>query len=78
MALKHDPTITSKVKSIIIMGGGVFSGGNVTEFAEANIWNDPHAADEVFAADWEDSLLCVVWMDSAPYSPWITYLQNSL
>jgi inosine-uridine nucleoside N-ribohydrolase len=57
MALKHDPTITSKVKSIIIMGGGVFSGGNVTEFAEANIWNDPHAADEVFAADWEVTVI---------------------
>ena len=57
MALRHDPTITSKVKSIIIMGGGVFSGGNVTEFAEANIWNDPHAADEVFAADWEVILI---------------------
>ena len=57
MALRHDPTITSKVKSIVIMGGGVFSGGNVTEFAEANIWNDPHAADEVFAADWEVILI---------------------
>ena len=57
MALRHDPTITSKVKSIILMGGGVFSGGNVTEFAEANIWNDPHAADEVFAADWEVTVI---------------------
>ena len=57
MALRHDPTITSKVKSIVIMGGGVFSGGNVTEFAEANIWNDPHAADEVFAADWEVTVI---------------------
>ena len=57
MALRHDPTITTKVKSIVIMGGGVFSGGNVTEFAEANIWNDPHAADEVFAADWEVTVI---------------------
>ena len=53
LALRHDPTIVSKVKSIVIMGGGLHSGGNVTEFSEANIWNDPHAADEVFAADWE-------------------------
>jgi inosine-uridine nucleoside N-ribohydrolase len=57
MALRHDPTIAAKVKSIVIMGGGVFSGGNVTEYAEANIWNDPHAADEVFAADWEVTVI---------------------
>ena len=26
-------------------------------FCEANIWNDPHAADLVFAADWEIDLI---------------------
>jgi inosine-uridine nucleoside N-ribohydrolase len=57
LALRHDPTITSKVKSIVIMGGGLHSGGNVTEYAEANIWNDPHAADIVFAADWEVTVI---------------------
>jgi len=57
MALRYDPTIVSKVKSVVIMGGGVFSGGNVTDFAEANIWNDPHAADEVFSADWEVTVI---------------------
>lgn len=57
LALRYDPTIVSKVKSIVIMGGGLHSGGNVTEFAEANIWNDPHAADEVFAADWEVTVI---------------------
>ncbi len=51
LALRHDPSIASKVKDIVIMGGGLDC-GNVTEYAEANIWNDPHAADEVFAADW--------------------------
>ena len=50
-ALRHDPSIASKVKEVVIMGGGLDL-GNVTEHAEANIWNDPHAADEVFAADW--------------------------
>ena len=34
------------------MGGAARANGNVTEWAEANIWNDPHAAAEVFAADW--------------------------
>ena len=57
LALRHDPFIVSKVKSIVIMGGGLHSGGNVTDFAEANIWNDPHAADEVFAADWDVTVI---------------------
>jgi inosine-uridine nucleoside N-ribohydrolase len=57
LALRHDPSITSKVKSIVIMGGGLHSGGNVTDYAEANIWNDPDAADAVFAADWEVTMI---------------------
>ena len=51
-ALKLDPSIASKVKKVVIMGGAYPMAGNVTEYAEANIWNDPHAADIVFAADW--------------------------
>jgi len=57
LALRHDPSITTKVKSVVIMGGGLYSGGNVTDYAEANIWNDPHAADEVFAADWDVTMI---------------------
>jgi len=52
LALHHDPSITHKVKSVTIMGGSMDEGGNVTRFAEANIWQDPHAADEVFQARW--------------------------
>ena len=51
LALRHDSSIASKVKNIAIMGGALDK-GNVTDYAEANVWNDPHAADEVFAADW--------------------------
>lgn len=50
-ALYHDPSIAAKVKGVVLMGGGL-SGGNVTDWAEANIWNDPEAANVVFAADW--------------------------
>lgn len=52
LALELDPSIAQKTKSVVIMGGGI-ARGNVTEYAEANIWNDPHAADAVFAADWD-------------------------
>jgi purine nucleosidase len=55
MALRDDPGIVPLVKQVVIMGGafgirGVL--GNVTPAAEANIWGDPLAADEVTAASW--------------------------
>ena len=53
LALELDPGIANKVKSVTIMGGSMDEGGNVTSHAEANIWQDPHAADMVFAAGWE-------------------------
>ena len=53
LALQLDPTITTTVKKVVIMGGAVETDGNITPFAEANIYHDPHAAAEVFAADWQ-------------------------
>lgn len=52
LALKKDPTIVKKVKQVVIMGGAAHVVGNVSPAAEANIWNDPHAAQIVFSADW--------------------------
>ena len=57
LALQHDPSIAHKVKSVTVMGGSVAEGGNVTEHAEANIWQDPHAAEIVFAAPWDVTLV---------------------
>ena len=55
-ALKKDPSISSLVKEIVIMGGS-FSGGNVTEDAEFNTYADPEAAQIVFSSGAEMALL---------------------
>ena len=39
------------------MGGAVHVPGNVTSYAEANFWNDPHAADKVLGANWDIDLI---------------------
>ncbi len=56
-ALELDPSIAGKVKSVTVMGGSLDEGGNATPHAEANIWQDPHAADMVFAAGWDVTLV---------------------
>ena len=47
-AIKQDPSIANKVNSLLIMGGSWLAGGNITPVAEANIYNDPEAAEIVF------------------------------
>jgi inosine-uridine nucleoside N-ribohydrolase len=51
LALLKDPSIVPLVKDVIIMGGAI-TGGNVNASAEANIYNDPEAAQIVFQAGW--------------------------
>lgn len=51
-ALALDPHITSLCKKVVVMGGAAMVPGNITPAAEANIYNDPHAADIVFGASW--------------------------
>jgi len=55
LALEAAPDIVELVKEVVIMGGAFGENdhrGNVTPFAEANIYDDPHAADKVFTASW--------------------------
>ena len=56
-ALDHDPAIATNVGRVVVMGGSAARHGNVTACAEANIWNDPDAADRVFAADWHVTMV---------------------
>ncbi len=51
LALLKDPSIVPLVKEVILMGGST-TGGNVNASAEANIYNDPEAAQIVFQAGW--------------------------
>jgi purine nucleosidase len=51
LAILKDPSIVPLVKEVIVMGGSI-SGGNVNASAEANIYNDPEAAQIVFNASW--------------------------
>ena len=51
LAVSKDPSIVPLVKEVILMGGSI-TGGNVNASAEANIYNDPEAAQVVFQAGW--------------------------
>lgn len=52
IALALEPALPTLVREVILMGGSIAEPGNVSPVAEANIWNDPHAADTVFQAGW--------------------------
>ncbi len=49
-ALQTEPRLGDSLAGIVLMGGNAFVPGNATPVAEANILNDPEAADIVFAA----------------------------
>ena len=56
LAVSKDPSIAGLVKNIVIMGGSI-TGGNVNAAAEANIYNDPEAAQIVFNAGWTVTMI---------------------
>ena len=49
MAMAKDPSILSRIKRIVLMGGAMREGGNHSPSAEFNMLVDPHAAKVVFA-----------------------------
>ena len=49
-ALRRAPDIAGRIRRIVLMGGAYFEVGNITPAAEFNIYVDPEAAAEVFAA----------------------------
>ncbi len=55
--LALDPMITTLIDEVIIMGGSAATPGNMSPVAEANIIQDPYAADKVFSADWKVTMI---------------------
>jgi purine nucleosidase len=49
VALGRSPRIAASIGEIVVMGGSIAEGGNVTAAAEFNIFADPHAAQAVLA-----------------------------
>jgi purine nucleosidase len=48
MAIRKEPRFAQSVKELVIMGGAIQEGGNMSPLAEFNIYVDPHAAHIVF------------------------------
>jgi inosine-uridine nucleoside N-ribohydrolase len=56
IALNVQPDLPKLLKRLVIMGGAYRVPGNTKPWAEFNILADPEAAQQVFAADWNDCL----------------------
>jgi inosine-uridine nucleoside N-ribohydrolase len=54
MALDLFPELTDHVRRVSVMGGAYDVPGNITPAAEFNIYVDPDAANQVFAAPWRE------------------------
>jgi purine nucleosidase len=50
LAIQKDPEGMRKLKEVVIMGGAVRTGGNITSYSEFNIFSDPLAARRVFSS----------------------------
>jgi len=53
LALMLEPRLPKLLKQVVLMAGAIDEPGNVSPVAEANVWHDPHAADRVFSAGWD-------------------------
>ena len=60
LALRLEPALPQLLKKVVLMAGTINEQGNVSPVAEANVWNDPDAADLVFTAGWN---LAMVGLD---------------
>jgi inosine-uridine nucleoside N-ribohydrolase len=57
IAMNVRPEIVQQISKVVVMGGAFHMAGNVTPKAEFNVYVDPDAANQVFAAAWKDITL---------------------
>ncbi|MBP2473458.1 purine nucleosidase [Crossiella equi] len=78
LALLLEPRLPELLRSVLVMGGAVDAPGNATPHAEANILHDPEAADLVFAAGFDLTLVALDVTGSARAdSAWLDALAAS-
>jgi inosine-uridine nucleoside N-ribohydrolase len=78
LALSLEPRLAEHVAEVVVMGGAATVNGNVTPAAEANIINDPHAADIVFTAAWPVTMVGLdVTMQTIMTDDYMTDLKGS-
>lgn len=59
LAVQKDAQFLSNLKQLVIMGGALDVPGNINAYAEANFWNDPHAANIVMTAEGRANVIVV-------------------
>jgi purine nucleosidase len=69
LALQRDPKLAESIGRCVIMGGNPCCEGNITPAAEFNIYVDPEAADAVFSAGWDLTMIGLDVTHLALYTP---------
>nr|WP_040725536.1 nucleoside hydrolase [Nocardiopsis chromatogenes] len=77
LALGLEPELPKLLRRVVVMGGAVQEPGNVTPWAEANTSNDPEAAERVFAAGFDLTLVALdVTMKAVMPGSWLDALRG--
>ncbi|WP_223809337.1 nucleoside hydrolase [Nocardiopsis listeri] len=77
IAVGLEPRLPELVRRLVVMGGAVEVPGNVGSHAEANIVNDPEAAEVVFAAGFDLDLVALdITMKTVATSDWLDRLKE--
>lgn len=78
LALALEPELPRLLGRVVVMGGAVTVPGNTTPWTEANIVKDPEAAERVFAAGFDTTLVALdVTMRTLATGPWLAELAQA-